>query len=175
MTHTLTPKCRRPWTRAPLSLAFLVGALLAFTIGAPAANAKTVTLHLFSRGTSSTLVDAQGRPVPANTPPAVGDTFDNTGVDYVGNRKHHAARPNGSDHLRCTITSISSTGPTVLCSGQIAIGGSMLLANDETFTLAASPPPAPINGGTGIYRHARGLITPTSIGNNTEFTIRVSY
>jgi len=34
------------------------------------ANAKTVTLHLFSRGTSSTLVDAQGRPVPANTPPA---------------------------------------------------------------------------------------------------------
>jgi hypothetical protein len=134
-----------------------------------------VTLHLFSRETSSTFVDAQGHSVPPNTPPAVGDTFDNTGVDYVGSHKHHAANPNGSDHLRCTITSITTTGPTVLCSGQIAIGGSMLLANDETFTLSAGPPPAPINGGTGIYRHAHGLITPTSIGGNTDFTIRVTY
>jgi hypothetical protein len=61
------------------------------------------------------------------------------------------------------------------CSGQIAIGGSMLLANDETFPLSASAPLTPINGGTGIYRHARGLLTPTSIGNNTDFTIRVTY
>jgi len=66
-------------------------------------------------------------------------------------------------------------GPVVLCSGQIAIGGSMLLANDETFTLSAGPLPTPINGGTGIYPHAHGLITPTNIGNNTDFTIRVSY
>ena len=51
----------------------------------------------------------------------------------------------------------------------------MLLANDETFTLSASPPPTPINGGTGIYRHAHGLITPTNIGNNTDFTIKVTY
>ena len=68
--------------------------------------------------------------------------------------------------------------PSVLvdsASGQIAIGGSMLLVNDETFTLWASPPHTPINGGTGIYRHAHGLITPTNIGNNTEFTIKVKY
>lgn len=51
----------------------------------------------------------------------------------------------------------------------------MLLVNDETFPLSASPPPTPINGGTGIYRHAHGLLTPTNIGNNTDFTIRVSY
>lgn len=63
----------------------------------------------------------------------------------------------------------------MLCSGQIAIEGSMLLVNDETFPLSASPPPTPINGGTGIYRHAHGLLTPTNIGNNTDFTIRVSY
>ncbi len=175
MSHTLTPQCLRPRTRAARPLALLAGVLLALAIGAPAASAKTVTLHLFSRATSSTFVDAQGHPVPANAPPAVGDTFDNTGVDYVGNHKHHAAKPNGTDHLRCTITSISSMGPVVLCSGQIAIGGSMLLANDETFTLSAGPPPTPINGGTGIYRHAHGLITPTNIGNNTDFTIRVSY
>jgi hypothetical protein len=149
--------------------------LLAFAVGAPLASAKTVTMHLFSRETSSTFIDGRGHPVAQNAPPAVGDTFDNTGIDYVGNHKHHAAKPNGTDHLRCTITSISSTGPMMLCSGQIAIGGSMLLANDETFPLSASPPLTPINGGTGIYRHAHGLLTATDIGNNADFTIRVSY
>ena len=175
MTHTFTRQCRSQRTRAILPLALLTGILLAFAIGAPAASAKTVTVHLFSRETSSTFDDAQGHPLAPNVPPAVGDTFDNTGIDYVGNHKHHAAKPNGTDHLRCTITSISSTGPTMLCSGQIAIGGSMLLANDETFPLSASPPLTPINGGTGIYRHAHGLLTPTDIGNNADFTIRVSY
>jgi hypothetical protein len=149
--------------------------LLTLAIMAPAANAKTVTLHIFSRQTSSTFVDAQGRPVPPNTPPAVGDTFDNTGVDYAGNHKHHAAKPSGSDHLRCTITGMTATGPTALCSGQIAIGGSMLLANDDTLTLSNTAPPTQINGGTGIYRHARGLLTPANFGNNTDFTIKVTY
>ena len=70
---------------------------------------------------------------------------------------------------------MTTTGPTALCSGQIAIGGSMLLANDETLTLSDTATPTPINGGTGIYRHARGLLTPTNIGNNTDFTIKVMY
>jgi hypothetical protein len=174
-SQPLTSQRRRPPTRAARPFAVLTAALAAAAIGAPAANAKTVTLHLFSRGTSSTFVDAQGHPVSPNARPAVGDTFDNTGLIYVGNHKHHAAKPSGSDHLRCTITSLSRKGPRMRCNGQIAIGGSMLLANDETFTLSATPPPTPINGGTGIYRHARGLITPTNIGNNTDFKIRVTY
>jgi hypothetical protein len=33
------------------------------------------------------------------------------------------------------------TDATALCDGQIAIGSSMLLANDEIFTLSDSPPP----------------------------------
>lgn len=175
MSYTLTPgrSNRRP--RAALPLALLVSALLALVIGAPAADAKTVTLHLFSRETSSAFVDPQGQPLAQNMPPAVGDTFDNTGIDFVGNHKHHAARATGSDHLRCTITSMSNTGPTALCSGQIAIGGSMILANDETITLSEGAPPVRINGGTGIYRHAHGLITPRNVGNDTDFTIRVTY
>jgi hypothetical protein len=175
MTHTRTSQCRRPQTRAARPIALLTGALLAVAIAAPVASAKTVTMHLFSRQTSSTFVDAQGHPVAPNRPPAVGDTFDNTGLDYVGNHKRHAAKANGSDHLRCTITSITSAGPRARCSGQIAIGGSMLLTNDVTFTLGATPPPTPINGGTGIYRHARGLIIPTNFGKNTDFKIRVTY
>jgi hypothetical protein len=170
-----TSQYRRPRTRAAQPVALLAAVLLAVCVGAPAASAKTVTMHLFSRATNSTFVDAQGHPLSPSTPPAVGDTFDDTGVDYLGNHNHHAATPNGTDHLRCTITSIASTGPRALCSGQIAIGGSMLLASDETFTLSGGPPPTRINGGTGIYRHARGLITPTNVGNNTDFTIRVTY
>jgi len=155
--------------------AVLAVALLTLAVMAPAASAKTVTLHIFSRQTSSTFVDPQGHPVRPNTPPAVGDTFDNTGVDYAGTHKHHAAKPDGSDHLRCTITGMTATGATALCNGQIAIGGSMLLANDEMLSLSDAGPPTPINGGTGIYRHAHGLLTPTDIGNNTDFTIKVTY
>lgn len=175
MTHTFTPRRRHARIPAAAPFAVLATVLLALALGAPAASAKTVTLHLFSRETSSTFVDAQGHPVPPNTPPAVGDTFDNTGIDYVGNHKHHAAKPDGSDHLRCKLTGVTGTGPTALCSGQIAIGGSMLLANDETVTLSDSAPPIPINGGTGIFRHAHGLVTPRNVGNNTDFTIRVTY
>jgi hypothetical protein len=152
----------------------LAASLLTLAVMAPAATARTVTLHIFSRQTSSTFVDAHGHPVPPNTAPAVGDIFDNTGVDYAGNHKHHAAKPNGSDHLRCTITGMTAAGPTALCNGQVAIGGSMLLANDERLTLSNSAPSTPINGGTGIYRHAHGLLTPKNFGNNTDFTIRVT-
>jgi hypothetical protein len=153
----------------------LAASLVTLAVMSPAASAKTVTLHLFSRQTSSTFVDAHGHAVPPNTAPAVGDTFDNTGVDYAGNHKHHAAKPDGSDHLRCTITGMTDSGPTALCNGQIAIGGSMLLANDDTLTLSDGPLPTPINEGTGIYRHAHGLLTPKNFGNNTDFTIRVTY
>lgn len=155
-------------------VAMLVTALLTLAAMAPTASAKTVTLHIFSRQTSSTFVDAHGHAVPPNAPPAVGDTFDNTGVDYAGNHKHHTTKPNGSDHLRCTITGMTDRGPTALCNGQIAIGGSMLLANDDVLTLSNTAPPTPINGGTGIYRHAHGLLTPKNIGNDTDFTIRVT-
>ena len=70
---------------------------------------------------------------------------------------------------------MTAAGATALCSGQIAIGGSMLLANDETLTLSDTAPPTPINEGTGIYPLAHGLITPKNVGNNTDFTIEVTY
>jgi hypothetical protein len=175
MSHRFTRRLSdRHKTPAP-RVAMLAAVLTTLAVMAPAATAKTVTLHIFSRQTSSTFVDAQGHPVAPNTPPAAGDTFDNTGVDYAGNHKHHSAKPNGSDHLRCTITGMTDAGPTALCSGQIAIGGSMLLANDDPVTLSDTAPPTPINAGTGIYRHARGLLTPTNFGNNTDFTIKVTY
>jgi hypothetical protein len=149
--------------------------LVALAVLVPAASAKTATLHLFSRETSATFVTPQGRPLPPNTRPSVGDVNDITGVDYAGNHKHHASTPRGSDHLRCTLTGLTASGAKAVCDGQIAIGGSMLLVNNDSLTLPDSNGPLVfrINGGTGNYRHAHGKITATTVGNNTDFVIRV--
>jgi hypothetical protein len=151
----------------------LAAALSALALTVPAASAKTATLHYFSKQTSSTFVTPQGNPITGA--PVVGDINDLTGADYVGNHKHHAKHATASDHLRCTITAFTGTGGSATCDGQIAIGGSMLLANHVPFALSNAPHVIPINGGTGIYRHAHGTITTTSVGNNTDFKIKVTY
>ena len=53
----------------------------------------------------------------------------------------------------------------------------MLLANNEKLTFSNSNAPivVPINGGTGIYRHAHGRVISTSVGNNSDLTIKVTY
>jgi hypothetical protein len=153
----------------------LLVALLALAVAVPAASARKVTLHYFSKQTSSTFVDPQGRPLGPGDAPAVGDVNDNTGVDFVGNHRHHARKATASDHLRCTITSFTAMAGAARCDGQFAIGGSMLLANDAPFTLSNAPHVISISGGTGIYHHARGKIIATSVGKNTDFTIRASY
>ena len=175
MTHRLTSQLMEARRSPAGPIALLASVLLTLAVGVPPAGAKSVTLHYFSRTTSDTFVNPQGQPLAPDSQPTIGDVIDDTGTTYVGNHRHHATKATGSDHLRCTITSISSTGPTALCSGQIAIGGSMILGNDETVTLSQSAPPVRINGGTGIYGRARGLIRPTNIGKNTDFVINVTY
>lgn len=151
--------------------------LMATVVLVPAASAKNATMHLFSRETSATFVTPQGRPLPPNTRPTVGDVNDITGVDYVGNHKHHTRTPTASDHLRCTLTGLTANGAKAVCDGQIAIRGSMLLVNNESLTLPDSNGPLVfrINGGTGTYRHARGKITATTVGDDTDFVIRLKY
>jgi hypothetical protein len=151
--------------------------LLALVVLVPAASAKTATMHLFSRETSATFVTPQGRPLPPDTQPTAGDVNDITGVDYAGNHKHHGRAQTASDHLRCTLTGLTADGAKAVCDGQIAIAGSMLLVNHESLTLPDSNGPLVfrINGGTGTYLHARGRITATTVGNNTDFVIRVRY
>ncbi len=175
MTHAFTRGPGEPETKPIRRIAPLAAALLTLAVVVPAAGAKTVTLHYFSKQTSSTFVTPQGQPITGA--PAVGDINDETGVDYVGNHKHHAKRGTASDHLRCAITATTATEANAACDGQIAIGGSMLLVNGElvAFSDSSAPLRFNINGGTGIYRHARGKITATSVGNNTDFKIKVTY
>jgi hypothetical protein len=166
-----SPRCRR------LLIAPLAGAVLALAVFVPAASARTATLHYFSKETSSTFVTPQGKPLGPNSAPAVGDINDNTDVDYVGNHKQHAKQSTASDHLRCTITGSAGNSATAICDAQIAIGGSMLLANHVKLTFSESNAPivVPINGGTGIYRHAHGTVISTSVGNNSDLTVKVTY
>ncbi len=139
----------------------------------PASAAGITTLHFYSVHQTGTFTDAAGQPITAPTAtPVAGDHIDTTDLDYVGNHKHHALSFSASDHVACTFT--SATAGT--CSAQIAIGGSLLLANDVTVTLTQNSPPLPINAGTGKYKNARGTITTTSVdnSNNSDVTLTLT-
>lgn len=141
-------------TRAGLlALTVAIGAL---ALAALPVGAATVKLRFFQQAESTTLFDSTGHVItdPKHEPVA-GDKLDLTDRLFVGNHKKHAKRYTATDHLRCTFTA-PTTG---LCSGSIAIGGSMLLADDVTIDLSKQP--LVINGtsGTGIYRKLKGSIT----------------
>ena len=143
---------------------------------AGSASAAT-TLHFFDKQVSSTFRGPNGQPLGPNAVPAVGDSFDNTDLYYVGNHKHHAKAWTASGHLVCTFTSI--TGPmsgTATCDGQIAIGGSMLLAENAKLTFSTSPTVVvPITGGTGNFRGAHGHVKSTSISNKNNSDITITF
>jgi hypothetical protein len=164
-------------TRISKQLAALAvaGCLAVAAVGAPTASAKTTTLKFFQKPTSGQFLDANGQPIsdPASLGP--GASFTATDVDYVGNHKRHAKTWTASDHIACTFTSPS----VATCDAQVAIGGSMLLANNVSvnFDLSQNAPiVVPINGGTGKYAHARGTATSVSVGNtnNSDFTVKFS-
>jgi hypothetical protein len=150
----------------------VIGALCAVAI--PAASATTATtLHFFDKNLSSTFTDPSGHPIGnSNTPPPSGSAVDSTAIGFVGNSTHHANAPTASIHLACVVT----TAPKAVCFAQVAIGGSMLLANQFTVSLASSNDnpfaTVTINGGIGKFAHARGTVntTPASKGNNVTIT-----
>jgi hypothetical protein len=152
------------------------GALVALALTAAPAGAAT-KLHFFQKPESQLFLDPSGNPITnPNAPPAVGDQFIFSDRDYVGNKKHHAKHWTATDHLQCTVTSVSSTGAAGLCNGQIAIGGSMLLAENVKLDLSDSgTTTVPITGGTGKFIHMKGTARSVGIGktNDSEFTIEL--
>jgi hypothetical protein len=152
----------------------VMGALCAVAI--PAASASTATtLHFFDKNLSSTFTDPSGHPIGnSKTPPPPGSAAESTAIGYVGNSAHHAKAPTASIHLACVVT----TAPKAVCFAQVAVGGSMLLANRFTVSLAGSDNPfslVKINGGIGRFAHARGTVHSTPVGtSNSNITITYS-
>jgi hypothetical protein len=59
----------------------------------------------------------------------------------------------------------------------VAIGGSMLLANNFTFLFTPSPKTViEINEGTGVYRDDHGVLTMVDVAksNNANLTLKIS-
>ena len=168
-----TRKSSRIRTR---QIAPLASAVSALAVVVPPASARTVTLHYFSKQTSSTFVTPKASPLgrTARRPSGISTTTPTSttrqpqtpceAVDSLGSPALHDHRFYGNS-------------ATATCDAQIAIGGSMLLANHtQTDVLREQRAGGgPINGGTGIYRHAHGTVTSTSVGNNGDLTIKVTY
>jgi hypothetical protein len=156
---------------SPIKCAATLGVCVSMALGASAATAKTATFHFFSKAVYSRMSDANGKALPSNSTPAVGDRISFGDDDYVGNHKHHAKRATASDHLDCTVISATKG----LCDGTIAIGGSLIIADDYVLDFTSNKPAVfKITGGTGAYRHAHGTVTATSAGNNEDLTVRVT-
>jgi hypothetical protein len=155
-------------------VAIVVGAASLALASVPAGAAKTTTLHFFQKVTSATFVGPDGRALPPpglTTPAVIGERFTSTDVDYVGTHKHHAKLATASDHLACTFTSAAFAAT---CDGQIAIGGSMLLAQDATVDFASQSVVVELNGGTGVYKGAHGTASAVALGSssNSDFTVK---
>jgi hypothetical protein len=157
-------------------LATLVTAGLASAgIFAATADAKSETLRFFEVAGPTQFDNAAGHPIhldPPATLPKVGDSFDETNLDYAGTAAHHASHWTASDHLTCTFTS----SDTARCDYQIAIGGSLLLGNNFTLQLKNPKAIAPISEGTGAFRGVHGSIVDVDIphSNNSSLTVHLS-
>jgi hypothetical protein len=159
-------------SRAWRASAIFVGALCAIAL--PASSASATTLHLFAKTTDSTFTDPSGHPILAHVPPpAAGSVLTNTGVEFLGTSKHHAHTPIASTNIICFV----AKAPRALCYGQVAIGGSMLLANRFAANLAHSNPFAsiPINAGTGKLAGAHGRIRTSSVGGGNSINLTITY
>jgi hypothetical protein len=146
-------------------------AVATVALGAAPASAKTITLHYFFTQASVRLTDAAGHTLNPKQRAAAGDKGDQVGLAYRGSHKHHAKRWTASFHLRCVFKS----SKRATCDAQIAVGGSMLLANGAHLNFRGKVDKVTINGGTGVFRRARGTLTSISVANtnNSDITIRV--
>jgi hypothetical protein len=132
------------------------------------------TLHLFGKTTQNTFTYPSGNPILGHVPPpAAGSVLTNAGAEYPGTSKHHGRAPTASTNIVCFVTK----APAAICYGQIAIGGSLLLANRFTANLAHSNPFAsiPINAGTGKLARAHGRIRTTPVGRGTSINMTITY
>lgn len=170
----------------PLSArgAIVAASLALLTSGSPfaAANASVVrpgtqqVLHYFSKFESQVFLTAAGKPfIPSEkNPPIPGDSIDGTNLDYAGNNVHHAADWTASDHELCIL---DNKGDPV-CHAEIAIGGSMILAEADLGPVTAGTTTLTfqVTGGTGAFQGVTGRVVtvqvdPSDRTSNSDVTI----
>ena len=173
-------RARQHLVRRTLSAGCAVGSILLSTLalsgttaGAAAPSSTTDVIHLFARYGPTSFTSASGQTLA--TPPqtfAAGDVIESSDTDYVGSHAHHAKVSTASDHEMCIFS-----GPmSATCYGEVAMGGSMILAE---FALEMSPQfSAPIDGGTGSFEGATGSVhfvdlTPNAVNSNSDITLTV--
>jgi hypothetical protein len=150
----------------------LLGTLCAIAV--PVSPAAAATLHLFAKTTRNTFTDPSGHPILGHVPPPpAGSVLTNTGVEYRGSFKQHTHAPSASTNIICFVTQ----APRAVCYAQVAIGGSMLLANRFAADLSRANPFAsiPINAGTGKFAGAHGTIHTTSVGSGSSIELTITY
>ncbi len=176
----------RLYRRASSSLhrGFLAASTALITIGLPltAANASVVqpetqqVLHYFSKFESQVFLTATGKPFSPSekNPPVPGDSIEGTNLDFVGDNGHHASNWTASDHELCVL---GSNGNPV-CHAQVAIGGSMILAQANLGHVSASTSTSTfqVTGGTGAFQGVTGTIVvvqldPSAQTSNSDVTI----
>jgi hypothetical protein len=138
------------------ALASIMTMAIVLTLGAGTASAKTTTLHFFEKS-SLVFYQANGQPMTSSAF-VPGDNFKETDVDYVGNHEKHAKTSTATGNLVCTFTSSSLEA---ICDGELAVGRSKLLSDHVMVDFAAAPIVLAINGGTGVFKNARGIATHT--------------
>jgi hypothetical protein len=145
------------------------------TIGSPLAVANASAkpdsqqvLHYFSKFESQAFLTAAGKPFTPSekNQPVPGDAIESTNLDYVGNHVHHAPNWTASDHELCII---DDKGAPV-CHAQVAVGGSMILAQD-TFPGGPNTPARltfEVTGGTGTFQGVTGTIVVVNIDPSAQ-------
>ena len=186
MSFTLPKALPRPDRRTCLNIrrGLVAGSTALIVIGAPSAgaNASTVpphteqVLHYFSQFESQVFLTAAGKPFNPSEKdqPVPGDSIDGTDLDFVGDNVRHAAGWTASDHELCVLNKENNP----VCQAQIAIAGSMILAEADLGPVSASTATSTfeVTGGTGSFQGVTGTIEvvqidPSSHTSSSNVTI----
>ncbi len=178
MTINLPKTSDRPCRRARLKVGrgLLAASIALITAGSPLvdANASVVqptthqVLHYFSKFESQVFLTEAGKPFSPSqkSPPAPGDSIEGTNLDYLGDNAHHAATWTASDHELCILDNQGNP----VCHGQVAIGGSMILAQADLGHVSASTTTSTfqVTGGTGTFQGVTGTIVSVQIDPSSQ-------
>ncbi len=168
----------RPHRKAGLRFhpGLIAAPIVLIAIGSPlaAANASVMqpntvhVLHYFSKVESQVFLTAAGKPFSPSekNPPVSGDSIDSTNLDYVGNHVHHARNWTASDQELCVLNNKMD----VVCQAQVAIGGSMILAQANLGQVSASTSTSTfqVTGGTGTFQGVTGTIVAVDIDPSSQ-------